>query len=100
MQLRALGAVYFIPGVGQVALGITIAIAIGIAIGAATYYAKKKIKSKAKTKKKVKAKGKSGNKVKEHRTNRRKSNWDKHTKRRAGRLSEKKKQKDSWIRRK
>ena len=45
----ALGAVYFIPGVGQVALGVTAAIAIGIAIGATIHYAKKRAKGKSRT---------------------------------------------------
>lgn len=50
----ALGAVYFFPGVGQVALGVTAAIAIGIAIGATIHYVKKKTKSSSKSKKKKK----------------------------------------------
>ena len=46
----ALGAVYFFPGVGQVALGVTAAIAIGIAIGATIHYVKKKTKSSSQAK--------------------------------------------------
>lgn len=82
-RFAAAAGVYFIPGVGQVALAATGAIVLGgITIGAG-HWAYNTIV----------------NYFKEHTKNKRKSNHNKHTKPRPGRQNEKKKQKGNWKKR-
>ncbi|EAE0901572.1 hypothetical protein Y136_03280 [Listeria monocytogenes] len=85
IQPRMIGAaaLYFVPGVGQVALTATGVIILGgVTIGAG-HWAYKTIK----------------NYFKEHTKNKRKSTYNKHTKPRPGRQNEKKKQKPGWQKR-
>lgn len=82
-RFAAAAGVYFIPGIGQVALAATGAIVLGgITIGAG-HWAYNTIV----------------NYFKEHTKNKRKSNHNKHTKPRPGRQNEKKKQKNNWKKR-
>ncbi|MGL9970963.1 hypothetical protein [Enterococcus sp. DIV1420a] len=82
-RIGGLATVYFIPGVGEVALTVTGVIILGgVTIGAG-HWAYKTIK----------------NYFKEHTKNKRKSTYNKHTKPRPGRQNEKKKQKPGWQKR-
>lgn len=79
----AIAANYFVPGVGEVALTVTWGIIIaGVAIAAGSWLYNKCIEF-----------------FRSHRKNASKKNHDKHTKPRAGRSNEKKKQKNGWHKR-
>lgn len=79
----AIAATYFVPGVGEVALTVTGGIIIaGVSIAAGSWLYNKCIEF-----------------FRSHRKNASKKNHDKHTKPRAGRSNEKKKQKKDWHKR-
>ncbi len=76
----ALAGVYFVPGVGEIAITATGAVLVaGVAISTGSWAYKQVV-----------------NYFKEHTKNKRKSTSDKHTKKRPGRQNEKKKTKEGW----
>lgn len=80
----AAGTLIFVPGVGEAIITAAgVVIVAGCVIAAGTWTYKTVI-----------------NYYKEHTKNKRKSTYDKHTKPRAGRETEKKKQKKGWKKRK
>lgn len=84
MAVPAAAGLYFIPGIGEVLITATGAIVIaGVTIAVGTWTYKVIV-----------------NYFRDHRKNKRPSNHDKHTKKRPGRSSEKKKQKKGWKNRK